>query len=563
MQQPTLYQALAEAFVAEGVDTQFILMGDGNMHWTSAFQKMPGVRTVHVRHEHCTVAAAMGYHVATGKIAAASVTCGPGLTQLITALPAAVRARIPVVVFSGESPINAKYYNQEIPQQPIVAATGAHYVAAHSLTRMHDYLREAFHVARHERRPVVIGIPYDLQKLPPATKSPYVPSTRYMPDGGRPRPDPELVTALAARLKDAKQPIVVAGRGVMHSGAKAAVEALADRCGAALATTLPARGMFDHHPFSLGISGGYATNLAREVMGNADLVVAFGARMSYYTVDGGNIFPQAFVAQIDQAPRGLSEGNLAANFYITADAKVTAEALLTEIDKGAGTGKPTAAAIRTNQLAHRIATELPDDQHFDVAPGFLDPRAIIRTLDGIIPKDWDVVSGSGHQSYFNSQMRGRPPEKFCAIREFGAIGNGLSYAIGVAAARAEGRNGKVVLIEGDGSLLMHIQELETLKRHGMRVLICCLNDGAYGAEIHKFRHEGIDDSGAIFGRPPFEAIAKGFGLYGAEVRDLARVQGLFQEFVAQGESGILNFQVSDQVVAPTMRRNVARGHGRM
>ncbi|MBN9279645.1 MAG: thiamine pyrophosphate-binding protein, partial [Hyphomicrobium sp.] len=186
-----------------------------------------------------------------------------------------------------------------------------------------------------------------------------------------------------------------------------------------------------------------------------------------------------------------------------------------------------------------------------------------RTLDDVIPKDWDIVSGSGHQSYFNSQMRGRPPEKFCAIREFGAIGNGLSYAIGVAAARAEGRNGKVVLIEGDGSLLMHIQELETLKRHGLRVLICVLNDGAYGAEIHKFRHTGEDDSGAIFGRPPFEAIAQGFGLVGAEVRDLARVPGLFDEFAAQGEAGVWNFQISDQVVAPTMRRNVVRGHGKM
>jgi thiamine pyrophosphate-dependent acetolactate synthase large subunit-like protein len=563
MQKPKLYQALAEAFVAEGVDTQFILMGDGNMHWTSALQKLPGVKTVHHRHEHCAVAAAMGYYVATGKIAAASVTCGPGLTQLTTALPAAVRARIPVVVFAGESPINAKFYNQEIPQLPLVVATGAHYIQAHSVQRMYEYVREAFYVARHERRPVVLGVPYDLQTLPPATDAPYVPSARFVPNGGRPRPDPELVAALIEKIRGAKRPIIMAGRGVMQSGAKSAVEALADRCGAALTTTLPARGLYDHHPYSLGVSGGYATKLCREVMADADLIVAFGARMSYYTVDGGNLFPKAFVAQIDTAPRGLTEGALAANLFITADAKVTAEALLAELDATLGAGKPSAATVRTNELAHRIATELPDDQQFDIAPDVLDPRAVIRTLDDIIPKDWDIVSGSGHQAYFNSQLRGRPPEKFCVIREFGAIGNGLSYAIGVAAARAEGRNGKVVLIDGDGSLLMHIQELETLKRHGMRVLICVLNDGAYGAEIHKFRHEGQDDSGAIFGRPPFEAIAQGFGLVGAEVRDLSRVAGLFKEFEAQGETGIWNFQISDQVVAPTMRRNVARGHGKM
>ena len=93
---PKLYEALAEAFLAEGVDTQFVLMGDGNMHWSTAFAKLPGVETVHVRHEHATVAAATAYNVATNKVAVASVTCGPGVTQLMTALPAAVRARLPM-----------------------------------------------------------------------------------------------------------------------------------------------------------------------------------------------------------------------------------------------------------------------------------------------------------------------------------------------------------------------------------------------------------------------------------------------------------------------------------
>src|SRR6266852_4501918 len=101
---PKLYEALAEAFLAEGVDTQFVLLGDGNMHWSTAFAKLPGVHTVHVRHEHATVAAATAYNVATGKLAVASVTCGPGVTQLMTALPAAVRARLPLVVFAGEPP---------------------------------------------------------------------------------------------------------------------------------------------------------------------------------------------------------------------------------------------------------------------------------------------------------------------------------------------------------------------------------------------------------------------------------------------------------------------------
>ena len=90
-----------------------------------------------------------------------------------------------------------------------------------------------------------------------------------------------------------------------------------------------------------------------------------------------------------------------------------------------------------------------------------------------------------------------------------------------------------------------------------------MNDGACAAEIHKFRHQGEDNSGTIFGRPTFEAIAQGFGLIGAEIRDLARVPDLFKEFSAQREACVWNLQISDQVVAPTMRRNVVRGHGKM
>src|SRR6202451_1381402 len=219
---PKLYEALAEAFLAEGVDTQFVLMGDGNMHWSTAFAKLPGVHTVHVRHEHVTVAAATAYNIATGKLAVASVTCGPGVTQLMTALPAAGRARLPMVVFAGESPINGKFYNQYIDQAPLVRATGAHYIAAHSVPRMMDYVREAFHIAKTERCPVVLGIPYDLAQVEHMTNQPYETSAMYQPKNGRMQPDPEIVAEAVARLAAAKRPIVLGGRGGLRAGARAA-----------------------------------------------------------------------------------------------------------------------------------------------------------------------------------------------------------------------------------------------------------------------------------------------------------------------------------------------------
>src|SRR5690606_26097847 len=96
-----IYQALAEAFVAEGAKMQFGLLGDGNMHWATAMEAEYGVDTIHVRHEHCAVGAAMGYHSATGEVGIASVTCGPGFTQTMTALTSAARGNVPLVCFAG------------------------------------------------------------------------------------------------------------------------------------------------------------------------------------------------------------------------------------------------------------------------------------------------------------------------------------------------------------------------------------------------------------------------------------------------------------------------------
>jgi acetolactate synthase I/II/III large subunit len=554
MQNKPIYAALAEAFAAEGVDTHFTLMGDGNMHWAAAMKNLDGMATFAVRHEHCACAMAMGYHLATGKVGVASVTCGPGFTQIATALTVASRGRVPLVVFAGEPPMNARWYNQAFDQPPLAAATGAHYIAAHSPQRMHQYVREAFYVARHERKPVVLGVPYDLQKQPLPNLGAYQPSSTVLPRLEPMPPSPHQVDALVEKLMRARCPIVLAGRGVMRSGAQKEVEELAERSGALLATTLLARGMFDHNPFSLGIAGGFARDIAVEVAAQADLVVAVGTSLNYYTVDGGNMFPQAEVVQIDVEPLGLRNGLKAADLYLRADAKLT---IVEALKKWRGNG---AARIRSDALARRIRLEPADAAEFAIEPGLLDPRRAIDALDRVLPKDCDSVSGSGHQSYFHSVMRGRRPENYHAIREFGAIGNGISLAIGVAAGK---RNGKVVLFDGDGSFLMHIQELETVKRHGVKLLFCILNDGAYGSEIHKLRADGVDDSGAVFGRTDLAAIARGFGLRGANVTDVAQFQPLFDAYAAQDTAEVWNIHVSDKVVSPNTRRGVGRGHGKM
>jgi len=162
MQNVQVYEVLADVFTAEEANTCFALLGDANMNWAAAMAAR-GCKFVYVRHEHCAVAASMAYARTTGKVGVATVTCGPGLTQIMTALPAAVRAHIPLVVFAGEAPVKTSWYNQKIDQKPFVDACGAKYVGLQHQQSMRSQVRDAFLFATTTQSPVVIGVPMDLQ----------------------------------------------------------------------------------------------------------------------------------------------------------------------------------------------------------------------------------------------------------------------------------------------------------------------------------------------------------------------------------------------------------------
>ena len=242
-----------------------MLTGDGNMHWEAALSEDKTVKAFHVWHEHCTVATASAYAVASGKVGVASVTCGPGVTQLMTGLATAANTRIPLVVFAGESPIHAGWYNQEIGQGPLVEATGAHYIAAHSLRRMFEYVSEAFYIAKTERRPVVLGIPIDLQQVQIPSDFKYVPSDDLIPDTGPVVPHPNYVNRAVEGIAQAERIIIIAGRGAQLSDAKALCEQLAERCNGLLATTLPVRGLFEGVDVPSASPGVFASSHARSL----------------------------------------------------------------------------------------------------------------------------------------------------------------------------------------------------------------------------------------------------------------------------------------------------------
>ncbi len=539
---------LAQAFAAEGVDTLFTLMGDANMYWSAAMADRERVRLIHARHEHCAVAMADAYARAAGKVGVASVTCGPGYTQIMTALTMAARGGAPLVVFAGDAPIGASWYLQQIDQAPLALATGAHFVPIRTIDRALDCVREAFYVARAERRPVVLSVPLDLQKEAFPYLPDYTPSADLMPRPQAAPPDPALVDEVAAMVAAAERPVVIGGRGALWSGAKAALEALAEESGALLATTLLGKGLFDGNPFALDIAGTFSSDLAREYFAESDLVLAAGAGLGHYTTEGGYLYPNAKVVQIDLSPRGLWQGLKTADLHIRADARAAAEAIVQRL-RERHIRRP---GWRSNAVAAKIAADVPDAKEFQPTPGTLDPRPVLRELDAAIPKDWDLVVAGGHCfSFAMTHLKGRAGGKYHTPIDFGAIGSGLSAAIGVAVARG---GDKIMLIDGDGSLYQHIQELETVRRHGLKLLICILNDGGYGAESHKFRATGGNPGHAIHGRGDIAAIARGFGLDAATVTSMGQFERLFAEHRQAPGSTLWDVRIDDLIPSRQYRR---------
>ena len=501
------YELIADAVAAHDVDTVFALLGDGNMFPLAALVEHHGVRLVNARHENAAVLMAEGWARTTGRVGVASVTCGPGLTQVMTALTGAVRNRTPLVVLAGEVPQGTAWNPQRTDQGLLVAATGARYLPVSTPALLVAAVQEAFAVAERERAPAVVAVPYDLQEReiePPAgpvTRLPRIPPPPVA------APSPADVGAAAARLAAARYPLVLAGRGAVASGAREALLSLAERTGALLGTTLYARDWFRGERFDAGLIGGLSSRTTRELVAQAGLVLAVGAGLGYFATDNGALFRGKEVIQVDVDPPGVSEGVRAATSFVRGDAAAAVAAIDAEL---AAQGH-VAIGFRTPETAARLASPLPEYPRVELEPGTVDPVAVMKMLDAALPEDALLVYGVGHFWSFAVMHLHRPrPEDHLHAYGFGAVGQGLGTAIGAAV----GAGRPVVLVEGDGSLLMHAGELATVAAERLNLLVLVMNDGGFGSEIHKLNAKGEDGELARFGRTDFAAVARGFGLAG-------------------------------------------------
>ncbi|WLQ05047.1 thiamine pyrophosphate-binding protein [Arthrobacter oryzae] len=519
------------------VSDVFGVMGNGNVYFLDAAEKL-GLRFSAVRHEGAAIAAADAYYRTSGRLAAGTTTYGPGYTNALTALAEAVQAQIPVVLVTGDAPSSGAR-PQDVDQAAIAAGLGA---ATFTVTRdaAGSITQQAVEYALTKRTAVVIAIPYDLAALEAADEEPPVPLAPTVSDdvdGG--------LGQVARLLAGAKRPLILAGRGAHLAGAGPELRELADRLGALTAGTVLALNLLEGEGY-LGVAGGFGTDTAAGLMGEADVVLVAGASLSPFTMRFGHLLGQdSTVIQIDTA---LQPTHPRVDTFVSADVKSAAGRILGMLD-----GEASAAAWRAE--ARKRLAEGPGHQagSDETGDGRLDPRSLAIALDAVLPERRTVVQDGGHflgwaPMYWNIP---RPQDLVMVGTAFQTIGLGLASAVGAARAVEDGRT--LVLASGDGGFLMGLSDLESLIGAASSAVVVIYNDAAYGAEIHQYGSQGLTEKPMLIPEVDFSGVARALGAESAIIRSLADLSAL-QGWIDAGAKGtfVADCRITSSVRAPWM-----------
>ncbi len=528
---PTVAAVIAGDLAALGARRCFGLLGTANFKISHALVGA-GVELISARHEGNAASMADAYAKATGELTLVSVHSGPGLTNALTGIAEAAKSRTPLLVLAGDVPTGNVKSNFYIDQGEMVRSVGAVSERIYTPHTARDDTLRAVTRALRDRQTVVLSLPTDVQDTRLALSNAPL---KLPPAPGRLHPDPEAVRRLANAMASAQRPLILGGRGAVLSDAEGALIALAERTGALFATSVCGHGLFAESTWSLGISGGFSSPIADELIAESDLILGFGVSFTQWTTKKGKLIaPGAVIAQVDVEVPKLGY-QMPVQHAVHGDARVTAEALLAELDRrGVSSSGPGRRSDLTRERIRRGDNHHSPHQDESTAQ-FIDPRTLSKAVDSILPTDRVVASDSGHFcGWVPRYLRVPNARASCLSHSFQSVGLGLASAIGLAVANP----GKLaVLGAGDGGFMMSISDLETALRLKLRMCILIYNDSSYAAEVHYFRRQGYSIDIVQFPDTDFAAIARGHGARATTVRTLADLEPV-RAWVNEGAPGV-------------------------
>lgn len=506
------HDAIAQALNDQGIDTMFGVLGDGNLFIAEAMMRNHALTYIAATHEANSVCMAEGWARAAGRLGVATVTHGPGLTNTMTALVEGTRNRTPMVIVAGDTPVGARDHLQQIDQHAIVTATGAGFEPIRSVKTIAADVAHAVRRAHAERRPIVLNVPLNIEWEQDVTLARATPVVA--PAMGT-APDPEALDIAVGLLASASRPLILAGRGAVRSGAHDAIVALAERLGAPIATTVLGTGYFNDDPWNLGLFGTLTHDGAAEAVANADCVIAFGASLNLHTTARGTLLRGKRLIQCDVDPERLGS-TVPIDAGIVGDARKTAETITSWLEEA----EHQPAGFRSPELRAELADFDYGSSFTDQSrDGAVDPRTFTVRMHDLLPTDRTVVVDAGRFMVHALTLPVPDPGSLITSHGFGAIGLGMSNAIGASVARP---NRPTVLCIGDGGFMMGaMTELHTAVEHNLDLIVLLYNDGSYGAEHVQLWRKDMDTKASLHHWPDFQDVLTSLGARTVKVNNLS------------------------------------------
>ncbi len=530
-------QILCESLIKEKVEVMFGVPGGAVLPFYDAMPQYPQLRHILVRHEQGAAHAADGYARALGRVGVCVATSGPGATNLVTGIAAAHLDSSPVVAITGQvaRPFIGKDAFQEIDITGITLPITKHNYLVMRAEDLATVVKEAFHIAREGRPgPVLIDIPRDVFIEEAEFRYP----DRVNLRGRRPTLNghPAQVKKAAKLINEAKRPLIIAGRGVIISGAFAQLKELAEKGQIPVVTTLLGIGSFpESHVLSFGMLGMHGMAYANMAVNAADLIIAIGMRFDdRATAKVSGFAPHAQVVHIDIDPAEIGK-NVRVDVPIVGDVAHVLKALNEQV-------APQNRVEWVSQI-EEWRREHPSTIIRETES--LLPQYVIRQIYEITQGNAIIVTGVGqHQMWSAHHFQYDRPNSLISAGGLGPMGFELPAAIGAKVARPEET---VWCIAGDGGFQMTIQELATVAQENVTLKIAIINNRFLGMVrqwqqlFYQRRYVATPLAG-----PDFVKVAEAYGIAAIKVTDRLQVIPAIQRAMEHEGPFLIDFVVEPE-----------------
>lgn len=507
---------ICEVLLEQGVDTVFGYPGGSVLNIYDALYKYSDrINHILTAHEQGASHAADGYARTTGKTGVVIATSGPGATNLVTGIATAMMDSVPMVAITGNvgTPLLGKDSFQEVDITGITMPVTKHNFIVRDVEKLAPILRKAFLIARSGRPgPVLVDVPKDIT----AKLCEYTAETPRA--AVKVSPAEDAILEAAKLINEAKCPMIYAGGGVISANASEQLLALAEKADIPVASSLMGLGSFpsDHRLYCglIGMHGGYGSAMATD---NCDLMLVVGARFSDRVAGDTKAFAKnAKIIQID-----IDAAEFDKNVLVDLRIRGSADEVLEKLAQ-AVTG------TKRSEWVNKIAG-WNDEIHCSQKDGDnATPEGIFAELNKLMRPDDIVCTDVGQHQMWTAQMyKFKKPRTFASSGGLGTMGYGLGAAIGSQVGNPDKR---VVLITGDGSFHMNLNELTTLASYDLPVVVLIMNNQVLGMvrQWQKLFYDRRFSHTDPCRKTDFVKLADAFGVTGMRISKAEEIEGVLK-----------------------------------